>query len=205
MSGEIIYVTDPHDGKSLGLEEPRGQAHLITMSHRHFDHDKARLFKTEKTKVLQKAGRSQFKDMEIQGIESYHDKDQGKERGKNIIFKVKLNNIKVAHLGDIGHLLTPRQLMELGEIDILFIPVGGVFTIDASTAWIMIDRIRPRVSIPMHYNIAGLSLPLDNLEDFLALAPGDHIIENVGRKKEIEQDASMNDTNVKGRIWIFSL
>jgi|ETNmetMinimDraft_15_1059895.scaffolds.fasta_scaffold27647_2 L-ascorbate metabolism protein UlaG (beta-lactamase superfamily) len=201
----IIWVTDPHDGKSLGLKKPGGQADFITISHRHFDHDKARFFKTEKTKIIHKPGRIHYLGVETEGLETFHDMSRGKERGKNILFSVSINRIRLVHMGDLGHKLIPGELAKLHNIDIIFIPVGGIFTIGPKVAWNVISEIKPRVAVPMHYNLPGLSLPLKEVEDFLSLAPAGCQIEKVGKQKKI--DRKILDTHGVGstKIWVFSI
>jgi len=201
----IIWVTDPHDGKSLGLKKPVGWADFITISHRHFDHDKARLFKTEKTKTIDRPGHIHYLGADIEGLETFHDMARGRDRGKNILFSVSINNIRLAHLGDIGHRLSPSELAKLHNIDILFIPVGGIFTIGPGTAWDIINEIKPRVAVPMHYNIPGLSLPLKKVEDFLLLAPKGCLIEKGGVQTEINREILDSMREGSTNIWVFSI
>ena len=205
IQGDLIYVTDPHDGKSLGLPKPAGNAHFITISHRHFDHDKARLFKMPGTKVFDRPGKYRVKGARITGIETDHDMALGKERGKNTIFRVSLDDVTLVHLGDIGHKLRAETLELLGEIDIMFIPVGGVFTIDAGTAWKVIEQVKPKVAVPMHYVLPGLSLPIAGVEDFVALAPENCTISRLANEVQVSRDSLALFSSVEPRIWVFSL
>ena len=202
---KVIWVTDPHDGKSLGLKKPGGQADFITISHRHFDHDKARSFKTEKTKIIDRPGWLHYLGADIEGLETYHDMAKGKERGKNILFSVSINKFRLAHLGDIGHKLIPSELTKLKNIDIIFIPVGGIFTIEPETAWNIINEVKPRVAVPMHYNMPGLSLPLKKVEDFLSLAPRGCLIEKIGAQKKIDREKLDSIKKGSTMIWVFSI
>jgi len=106
----------------------------------------------------------------IKGIDSYHDNQEGKERGRNIIYVTEMEGIKICHLGDFGQdALINGQLEKIGQIDILFIPVGGVFTIDWKLASSIISQIEPRIIIPMHYKISGVKgelLKLDTVDKF---------------------------------------
>lgn len=201
----MTYVADPHDGRSLGLPKPVGHAHIVTISHRHFDHDKARLFKMPGTKVFDRPGKFRTKGARIKGIETYHDMALGKERGKNTIFRVSLDDVTLAHLGDIGHKLRGETLELLGDIDIMFIPIGGVFTIDAGTAWTVIEQVKPKVAVPMHYDLPGLSLPIAGVEDFIALAPENRTISRLANEVQVSRDSLAVFSGGEPRIWIFSL
>lgn len=204
LQNKLIWVTDPHDGKSLGLKKPTGRANFITISHRHFDHDKAKLFKTENTKIIDRSCHLNSSGADIVGLESFHDMARGKERGKNIIFLVSIDKVRMAHLGDIGHRLIPNELDKLNNIDIIFIPVGGIFTIGPETAWEIILAIKPRVAVPMHYNLPGLSLPLKKVDDFLSIAPPGHPIEKVGAQKKIDRMILDTMREKSTNIWVFT-
>lgn len=205
IRGDLIYVTDPHDGKSLGLPKPTGHAHIITISHRHFDHDKARLFKMSGTKVFDRPGKFRSKGVSITGIETFHDRVLGKERGKNTIFRVTMDGITMAHLGDIGHRLRSKTLELLGGIDIMFIPIGGVFTIDADTAWTVIEQVRPKVAVPMHYDLPGLALPIEGVEDFIALTPENCEVSRLANEVQVSSDSLEAFSGTETRIWVFSI
>jgi len=101
--------------------------------------------------VVSWAGRTTAKGIEVKGIASYHDEVGGELRGNNIIFCFELDGIRICHLGDLGHLLDDKQVKEIGSVDILFIPVGGYYTIDAKAATQVCSQLKPRVIIPMHY------------------------------------------------------
>ena len=110
--------------------------------------------------VINGPGEYEIKGIFVYGIPAFHDKQQGKERGETTIFVIKLleEDITIAHLGDLGHVLTNDQLEHLEKIDILLVPVGGKVTIDAKEAVEVINQIEPRMAIPMHYKTAGLKL-----------------------------------------------
>jgi L-ascorbate metabolism protein UlaG (beta-lactamase superfamily) len=102
------------------------------------------------------------------GIPSFHDDTQGSQRGKNIIFAFELDGIRLCHLGDLGHMLNQAQLDSIGKVDILFIPVGGAFTIDGDQANSVVAKLKPRLVIPMHFKTPLCSIPLDGVYKFLA-------------------------------------
>jgi L-ascorbate metabolism protein UlaG (beta-lactamase superfamily) len=119
------------------------------------------------------AGETSVEDVKILGVETYHDKDRGRRRGRNVVYRMLANGVSIVHLGDLGHVLEPSVGAKLKPVDILMIPVGGVFTIDARDAWKVIEVLDPVAIIPMHYWIQGLELPLKPVDEFLKLAPSE--------------------------------
>ncbi|MFQ5827461.1 MAG: MBL fold metallo-hydrolase, partial [Dehalococcoidia bacterium] len=101
------------------------------------------------------------------GIPAYHDGSGGRERGTNIIFRFTVDGLRICHLGDLGHPLSDQQLDDLGEIDLLFIPVGGFFTIDGAVATQICNDLRPRVVVPMHYKTPKCDFPIVGVDKFL--------------------------------------
>ena len=98
---------------------------------------------------------------------SFHDDKQGAERGPNTIYVYKAEEFTIAHLGDLGHLLTDAQVEAIGDVDVVMIPVGGTYTLDAKTAAAVIGQIEPKIIIPMHYKVPGLEVVLDGVEKFI--------------------------------------
>ncbi|MDP2727422.1 MAG: MBL fold metallo-hydrolase, partial [Dehalococcoidia bacterium] len=96
-----------------------------------------------------------------------HDTSRGRERGKNTMFVFAVDGMRISHVGDLGHQLTDQQLAELGSVDVLLVPVGGFYTIDASEATRLVERLGPRVVIPMHYRTARCLFPISGVEDFI--------------------------------------
>ena len=199
ISNDLILVTDPHDGKSIGIPTPLVKADLVLVSHNHFDHNSIKTVSHQKTTIVTEKRKRNFHNVDIKGIESYHDTSFGEKRGKNIIYVFRIEDITFAHLGDLGHQLEEKQIQNLGDIDILFIPVGGTYTINAQQAKELIKKINPRIIIPMHYKIEGLSLPLAPVDDFLANTDFDII--KVGNQIDIEHD----DLPKNPEIWVFTL
>ena len=149
----LKIITDPYEvNEELGLTygEINESADIVTVSHDHFDHCNVAAVKGN-PEVVRRAGRSTAKGVEFRGIASYHDEAKGKLRGNNIIFCFELDGIRLCYLGDLGHLLDDKQVSEIGSVDILFIPVGGYYTIDAKAATQVCNQLKPRVIIPMHY------------------------------------------------------
>lgn len=200
ISNNITIVTDPHDGKSLGIQPPNVKADIVLSSHDHFDHNCIRIVKGE-PKAITNVCNIKEKGVEIRGIKVYHDENRGSKRGEVVIFKFILDEINFCHLGDLGHVLDDETVEKIGDVDFLFIPIGSVFTIDYIKAWKVIDKIKPKVVIPMHYRVGGLSLSIDLPNKFIERAEKEKILEKVGNEVEFEKD----DIPEKMEVWLFSL
>lgn len=111
-----------------------------------------------------------------------------------------MDGVSFCHLGDLGHVLDDTQMAQLGTPDILFIPVGEVFTLDVKSAIKLAQEMKPRVIVPMHYRMGGLSLPIRPVDDFLAGFPEDRVVK-VGNEIEFKQ----NELPENGEVWVFSL
>ena len=155
-------LLDPYeDGAVPGCAPLRQSAHQVLCSHSHHDHGWL-----EGVKLLPQ----QPSPFSVRTIAVFHDEKNGALRGENTIHIIEYDGLQVAHLGDLGHSLTPPQLETLGAIDALLIPVGGYYTIDPTQAQQIIQAVSPRVIIPMHYRRGGMGFDvLSPLEDFLAL------------------------------------
>ena len=168
QSKDTVLITDPFD-KKIGLKPPFGAADIVTISHDHSDHNNFQVIKNDPF-IIDGAGEYEIKKVRIKGINSYHDNQEGKERGQNTIYIIEMEGIKICHLGDLGqNTLINGQLEKIGQVDILFIPVGGVFTIDWKSASAIISQIEPRIIIPMHYKVPGVKgelLKLDPVDKF---------------------------------------
>lgn len=187
----IRIVTDPFDN-SVGYEMPDVEADIVTISHNHFDHNyKAGV--RGKFELIDKVGNFYVKDINIRGISTYHDDVGGKKRGDNIIYTFDVGGIKFCHLGDLGHLLSSGQLFEIGGVNVLFIPVGGYFTIDDRTASRVVDQIKPDIVIPMHYKTPEVDLPIQVVDGFLK-ARGDG--RTVSNELEVKEDMFHQDAAV---------
>ena len=164
-SDGITLVTDPF-GKETGLKLPNFEADIITISHDHDDHNNVDALRG-KPFVINCAGEYDIKNVLVEGIDSYHDEKEGAERGKNIIYRIEVEDISITHLGDLGHSLSSDQLEKLSGTDILLIPIGGNYTLDAKKAVEVISQIEPRIVIPMHYKVEGLKVDVDPLDKFV--------------------------------------
>ena len=201
ISDGVTAVTDPHDGKSIGIPPPRVKADLVFVSHNHFDHNSVRSVKGANTRVFDKPGRYVDGGTDIIGVPSFHDDFGGQKRGPVVLFKFTMDGVRFCHLGDLGCLLGAGELQELGDVDVLFVPVGDIFTIDAIRAWEVIRSVNPLVAVPMHYRVGGLSLSIKTLDPFLAEAKEPTEVVNVGNEMVFDREDLPESLN----IWVFSL
>jgi len=164
----VRVLTDPYTpgGFGLGYRPPTETADIVTVSHDHADHNNTAAVKG-KPEVVRGAGVHKVKGVEIKGISTSHDEASGSQRGPNTVFCFTLDGVRVCHLGDLGHDLATGSLAEIGPVDVLLIPVGGNFTIDANAASRVADRIAPKVVIPMHFqNERCRDFPVAAVDDF---------------------------------------
>lgn len=147
-----IVLCDPYDS-TTGLDLGRPTAHIVTVSHNHADHNNTAAVQPahENVFVVNGPGEYEVRGILITGVRTYHDKNQGTVHGYNTVYTIHIDDVVCCHLGDLGHELTQRQLEEIGNVDILFVPVGGGETINATEAAGVIGQIEPRIVIPMHY------------------------------------------------------
>ena len=161
---EVTIITDPYDGK-IGLKLPRLNAEIVTISHNNYDHNNIKAVSGQPF-IIDTPGEYEIKKVFIWGIPSWHDNKEGADRGANTIFIYQFEDIKLAHLGDLGTTLSNGQLEKLEGVDILLIPVGGVYTIDGKKAAEVVNQIEPRIVIPMHYKIPNLKIKLEAVDKF---------------------------------------
>jgi len=153
-SGSV--VTDPFDPHQVGFKFSGVSADLVTISHDHGDHNRAELV-LDSPFVINGPGEYEISDISVIGYPAFHDDKNGSERGGNTIYVYEVDDFRLAHLGDLGHKLSDKSVEDLGDIDILFVPVGGYYTIDAQTAVSVVQSIEPTIIIPMHYRRDGIN------------------------------------------------
>lgn len=162
----MVVVIDPF-AKEIGLASPRFKADIALVTHDHPDHSFTESLGGEPL-VIKGPGEYEAKGVYIHGIRTFHDAVGGKERGVNTVYKITWEDIRIVHLGDLGEKeLSQEALDEIGEVDILMVPVGGTYTIDGKEAVKIVKQIEPRYVIPMHYKITGLKVDLDDAQLFL--------------------------------------
>jgi len=182
----LRVITDPYAvGGGINYSPVKETADIVVVSHDHADHNNVSAVQG-KPEVVKGSGTKTVKGIQFRGVATYHDSSQGKQRGPNTIFCFTVANIKLCHLGDLGHVLSPGQINEIGGVDILFIPVGGFFTIDAANASQVCDQLRPEVIIPMHFKTPNCAYPIASVDDFLR---GKNNVREVGSSEaEFELD-----------------
>jgi len=146
---EASVLTDPFS-PSVGFKMPRVSADIVLVSHSHEDHNFVQQVEGNPF-VISEPGEYEVKGVEILGIDTFHDSVGGKERGRNIVYHFKCDGISLVHLGDLGCKLTPNQVEDLNGVDILFVPVGGFYTIDLPLVHQIISQLEPKIVIPMHF------------------------------------------------------
>lgn len=190
---KATVITDPYNN-SFGLKVPRLAGDIVTSSHDHDDHNNVTAVKGLDDKspfVINSPGEYEVKDTFIYGIPSWHDAKGGADRGPNIIYRIEMDGVSLAHLGDLGHTLENGQIAKLEGVDILMIPVGGKYTIDGKEATKIISQIEPRLVIPMHYSIKGLNLKIDKLDVFckeIGVCPPNTLPKFKVAKKDLPQE-----------------
>lgn len=195
----MTLVFDPHNGESIGLPKPNVKADVVLVSHDHYDHaDGVKLVLRPGGTVVRDAIEKNIGGVRIRGVETFHDDQGGRLRGKNTVYVVNFGGLTLCHLGDIGHVPTSEQVKEIGRIDVLFIPVGGVYTIDAGEATETVQKIAPKITLPMHYRIRGLRVGIAGVEDFLSGK------RNVIRIKSREFEVSPETLPKNPEIWVLS-
>jgi len=173
-SKDTTLITDPFDPLMVGLKFPKIDADIITVSHSHPDHNATALVGGTPL-VIDLPGEFEKKNIRIFGFSSYHDKQKGSEKGENILYKIEVEGLSILHCGDLGYVPNDDYLEQVGEIDILMLPVGGKVTIDASEAVDLIKKIEPSIVIPMHYNSPQLKQ-----ENFSDLSPVADFLKKIG-------------------------
>ena len=163
-SGVRIF-TDPYEpNDKLRYREINESADIVTVSHDHSDHSNVAAVKGNPQVVKDNAG---AKGIEFKGISTFHDNAGGKDRGRNTIFCFEVDGVKICHLGDLGHGLTTDQAAAIGAVDVLLLPVGGLYTIDATVASRVAEQLKPGVVIPMHFKNNQCNFPITGVEEFL--------------------------------------
>ncbi len=170
---DAVLVIDPYDPKYVGFDLPKLKSDITLATHDHKDHHYIEGVAPRDTVgtqlVIDGAGEYEKQGVFILGIETFHDAKGGSVRGKNVIYSISIDGLCLLHLGDLGHELSQDMLERLPDVDVLFIPVGGKYTIDAEKATKVISSLEPGIVVPMHYSTKDLAFAkdLDTLDDFL--------------------------------------
>ena len=163
-SGTVL-ITDPYQG--VGYELPKKlRADIVTVSHDHFDHNYVGAIDGS-PEWIQGEGVGECENIQLTGIKTWHDPLEGKLRGKNTVYKIQTDGIIFCHMGDIGEACTDDICEKIGKVDVLFLPIGGTYTIDAEQAKTYVDMLQPKIVIPMHYRPSDGKLDIDGADKFL--------------------------------------
>lgn len=176
-------VCDPYEG-GIGYNMPPVSADAVTMSHDHYDHANVKAVGGNPRIIT---GDKTLAGVTISAIPSFHDEVGGKKRGANTIFKFRMDGIDVCHMGDIGEDCSAELIERLLPVNVLLIPVGGTYTVDAETAKEYVDRIMPDIVIPMHYKCKGNKMDIDRVDGFLSLFDDDCIEEIESGELELDR------------------
>jgi L-ascorbate metabolism protein UlaG (beta-lactamase superfamily) len=165
----VTVIIDPFKG--IGIPEPKAAANIVLCSHSHQDHNNVKPVLAKQGETLEGfEGSKKMKGIAIRGIAAFHDDTKGSKRGKNSIYTFNLDGVQFCHLGDLGHELSAQMIEEIGKVDVLFVPVGGYFTIGPETAMRVCEQLKPKMIIPMHYKLPGLASSfnaLKTVDDFV--------------------------------------
>ena len=162
---QATIVTDPFS-PDLGYPPLKLNAQIVTVSHQHPGHSYVEGVGGDPHKVTG-PGEYEISNVLIIGVATKHDKDNGRQRGKNTAYLIEIDDVSVCHLGDLGHSLSDEQIEELGTVDVLLVPIGGVSTINAAAAAEVVRQLEPNIVIPMHYQTPALKRELEPVTAFL--------------------------------------
>lgn len=165
--GGTRIITDPYaTGSGLNYGQISESADVVTTSHDHFDHNNVGGVKGQ-PQVVKGVGQHRASGIDFLGVAAFHDEAHGSARGASTIFAFAVDGVRLCHCGDLGHTLTPEQVAEIGPVDVLLVPVGGTYTLDAAGARHLCSQLNPRMVIPMHFKTPGCGLPIAGVDDFI--------------------------------------
>ncbi len=161
------YLSGAFDG-GIGYGPIELDAQIVTISHDHHeDHNHTDTVKGDPV-VVKGQGQETVSGVDIKRVHTFHDNSDGKERGDNHVVCLNVDGILLCHLGDLGHVLTDEQVNEIGRPDVLLVPTGGIFTLDPDEATTVMNQLKPRMLIPMHYKTEKCGFPIATVDEFLA-------------------------------------
>ena len=163
----IKIITDPYKpGGSISYKAIPDQADIVTVSHDHTDHNYVEGL-PGKPQVIKGVGRHEVRRVVVEGVTTYHDDVGGSQRGNNTIFTFDADGIRMCHLGDLGHVLRTQEVQQIGQVDVLCIPVGGFFTIGPQEATTVAGQLQPQLIFPMHVKTEQCAFPIEPVDAFL--------------------------------------
>ena len=191
-------LMDPYEaggyGGAVGYGRIEVSPDIVTISHdQHEDHNYTGSLKGNPT-IVKTPGKDTIKGIELKRVRTFHDNSGGKERGENLVTCLLTEGIHLAHLGDLGHLLTKAQLSEIGQVDVVLIPIGGTFTLDPKEAADVVGQLKPKIVIPMHYKTPKCGFPLVGVDEFLKGKQG--VKHPPGSAIEVKADGLPRETEI---------
>jgi len=173
VKGEKVKILiDPYND-TVGYPIVNHKVDILTMSHDHGDHCDSSWVEFEEQICIPDT--FHFQGVEIKGFASYHDDANGEKRGDNVIFEFVVDGVTICHLGDLGHILSDKLVARLGSPDVLMIPVGGNYTIDAKMAKKVVEQLSPKLTIPMHYKTDICNATVSSADEFMELMGGEYL------------------------------
>ncbi len=201
-TNKVRIITDPYQAgcfnNALGYKPINEPADIVLVSHDHADHNCLSDI-LGNPKVINAPGEWHVQDVKIIGINSYHDNQKGAARGKNIVFIIETDELRIVHLGDLGHGLAESDCDKIRPVNVLLSPVGGFFTIDSKVATEMVNCLKPNITIPMHYKTSVLDFPIAKVEEFIKDKKNVKAINHT--QIEISKDAMPK----KPEIWVVKM
>jgi len=199
-SDGMVIVTDPYDpsgyGGVLKYHPVSDKADAVLVSHDHADHNYVEGLSGSPQVVK---GSGQVKGIQFTGVDTYHDESYGSERGQNVIFAFNVDGINICFVGDLGHQLSPQQIEAIGPVDLLLIPVGGTYTVNAEGAAKVAEALEPKLVIPMHFKTDKCDLPISGVDGFLTQ------MTNVKRLEKSEIELSPDVLPAAGiEVWVLN-
>ncbi len=165
--GGVKIITDPYAPmERIKLAPITETADIVTASHSHGDHSNVACVKGN-PQCIMGPGKWNIKGVEIQGIAAFHDNAGGIKAGPNTIYCFSADGLKVCHMGDLGHMPDDSQIAAMGKVDVLLTPMAGNYTIDAATATRLMDKLKPAVTVPMHYRSVKVDYPVETVDSFI--------------------------------------
>lgn len=190
----IRILTDPYDD-SVGYPVPSVSADIVTSSHNHHDHNNFKCVLGD-FKIVNETGDHSVKGINIRGTAAFHDEVGGQKRGNNIIFTIEVDGLSICHCGDLGHVPDNETIKRIGRADLLMLPVGGFYTINAAEAAEVRKQLKPVITFPMHYKIDNVKYPIDTVDVFLALGG------SYSKVKKTEIEINRNNLNEMSEIIV---
>ncbi|RUM47639.1 MAG: hypothetical protein DSY37_01955 [Hyperthermus sp.] len=173
IAGGKSLLIDPHDGGSLGVgfTPPTAKPDYILVTHEHYDHNAVNLFSAKGGRgpliIREREGSFELPPFRVKGVKLPHDEFEGRLRGFVVAYKITVEGLSLAHLSDLGRPLRDQEAREFGSVDIVFAPVGGVYTLPPSKVIDVVDMLDAKIIIPIHYWLPGVQLPLEPLDVFI--------------------------------------